>query len=210
MPNEVRKMNTYVIGDIHGGLRALQEVLGKVDPEPEDLLVFLGDYVDGWSEAAGTIDFLITLRQRQKCLFLRGNHDDLCMRWLQQGTSNPLWLQSGGAATQKSYTGIGQATRKAHIQFLESLKDYFRDRENRLYLHAGFTSLKGVQHEYFSKMSHARQPMYGMWIPGRLSVGLYRFLVWKASRFGRASLCICITPGNRVVIDGACNSDGRA
>lgn len=144
-------MKVYVIGDIHGGLRALQEVLSKVGPQPEDLLVFLGDYVDGWSDAAATIDFLISLRQRQNCLFLMGNHDDLCLRWLKEGASNPLWLESGGSATQKSYAGIGPATRKAHLQFLESLEDYYIDHANRLFLHAGFTSQKGVRHEYFPK-----------------------------------------------------------
>ena len=144
-------MKQFVIGDIHGGLRALEEVLQKLDPERDDLLIFLGDYVDGWSQAAETIDLLISLRERRRCLFLRGNHDDLCLQWLREGIYNPLWLQSGGEATQKSYTGIGQATRKAHIGFLESLEDYFRDADNRMFLHAGFTNLKGVQHEYFSK-----------------------------------------------------------
>ena len=144
-------MRQFVIGDIHGGLRALEEVLQKVGPGQEDLLIFLGDYVDGWSDAAATLDFLISLRERQSCLFLRGNHDDLCLQWLREGTSNPLWLQSGGEATLRSYTGIGQATRSKHIRFLESLEDYYRDGGNRLFLHAGFTNLKGVQHEYFSK-----------------------------------------------------------
>ena len=144
-------MKQFAIGDIHGGLRALEEVLQKVDPQPEDRLIFLGDYVDGWSEAAETIDFLISLRERQSCLFLRGNHDDLCLQWLREGWSNPLWLQSGGEATQQSYAGIGQATRKAHIRFLESLEDYYLDTGGRLFLHAGFTNLKGVGHEYFPK-----------------------------------------------------------
>lgn len=144
-------MKQFVIGDIHGGLRALQEVLQEVGPQREDLLIFLGDYVDGWSDAAETIDFLISLRERQSCLFLRGNHDDLCLEWLRAGASNPLWLQSGGEATQRSYAGIGLATRRAHIRFLESLENYYRDAGNRLFLHAGFTNLKGVQHEYFPK-----------------------------------------------------------
>ena len=51
--------NTYVIGDIHGGLRALKQVLALVPRTSEDLFVFLGDYVDGWSEASETVSFLI-------------------------------------------------------------------------------------------------------------------------------------------------------
>ena len=40
---------TYVIGDIHGGLRALQQVVDRARLRPEDRLIFLGDYVYGCS-----------------------------------------------------------------------------------------------------------------------------------------------------------------
>lgn len=144
-------MKTLVIGDIHGGLKGLKAVLDKVIPEPEDFLIFLGDYVDGWSDAANTLDFLIGLQKPHKCFFIRGNHDDLCLQWLKEGKENPLWLQSGGAATQKSYKGIGPETRAEHIRFLESLQDYYTDDAGRLFVHAGFTNPKGVTHEYFTR-----------------------------------------------------------
>lgn len=147
----MKKMRTLVFGDIHGGLRALKNVLEKTNPGPEDLLIFLGDYVDGWSDAAGTLDFLMGLETERRCLFLRGNHDQLCLQWLTSGIENPLWLQAGGLMTQKSYSGIGMTTRKHHMRFLESLQDYHLDQNNRLYVHAGFTNPKGVMHEYFPK-----------------------------------------------------------
>lgn len=145
------RMRTLVIGDIHGGLKALREVLEQVAPESGDILIFLGDYVDGWSDAADTLDFLIGFRQQYKCIFIRGNHDDLCLQWFKEGKENPLWLQAGGAATRKSYKGVGTSARKEHMRFLESLQDYYLDATNRLYVHAGFTNPKGVTHEYFSK-----------------------------------------------------------
>jgi serine/threonine protein phosphatase 1 len=141
-------MRTLVVGDIHGGLRALQQVLGQASPEAGDTIVFLGDYVDGWSDASQTVDFLIGLRETHHCIFIRGNHDELCLKWLTLGRENPLWLQAGGEATQKSYAGIGLATRKEHIRFLESLADYHIDQAGRLYVHAGFTNPRGVDHEY--------------------------------------------------------------
>ena len=52
---------TLVIGDIHGGLKALIQVLQKAAIQPDDILIFLGDYVDGWSESPGVLDFLIVL-----------------------------------------------------------------------------------------------------------------------------------------------------
>lgn len=144
-------MRTFVIGDIHGGLRALEALLASIKPGQEDLLIFLGDYVDGWSQAAGTVDFLIALRDRIPCLFLMGNHDALCLKWLTEGTAHPLWLQSGGQATRESYEGVEKHTRNEHIRFFESLENYYLDEADRLFLHAGFTNLKGVEHEYFSQ-----------------------------------------------------------
>lgn len=52
---------TLVIGDIHGGCRALQQVLERAEVTPGDQLIFLGDYVDGWSESSQIIQFLIEL-----------------------------------------------------------------------------------------------------------------------------------------------------
>ncbi|MEJ2163788.1 MAG: metallophosphoesterase family protein [Robiginitalea sp.] len=142
-------MRELVIGDIHGGLKALETVLEMVRIKQNDLLIFLGDYVDGWSDAAATVDYLIALSEHNSCRFIRGNHDALCLQWLKEGMTNPLWLQSGGEATRKAYKGMGERTRKKHIRFLEALEDYYLDGDNRLFVHAGFTNLKGVEHEYF-------------------------------------------------------------
>ncbi|MGB5189573.1 metallophosphoesterase family protein [Robiginitalea sp.] len=155
-------MRTLVFGDIHGGLRALTEVLEKATPEPEDLLIFLGDYVDGWSDAAETIDFLLRLQKERKCVFLRGNHDELCLQWLSSGKENPLWLKAGGLMTQKSYAGVGLPTRKRHMSFLRSLQDYHLDQSNRLYVHAGFTNPKGVRYEYFTKSFYWDRTLWEM------------------------------------------------
>jgi serine/threonine protein phosphatase 1 len=46
-------MRTLVIGDIHGGLRALHQIK-RAKVTKEDTLIFLGDYVDGWSHLAGS------------------------------------------------------------------------------------------------------------------------------------------------------------
>ena len=54
-------MRTLVIGDIHGGLRALHQVLERAAATPKDRLVFLGDYVDGWSQSPQVLDFLIVI-----------------------------------------------------------------------------------------------------------------------------------------------------
>lgn len=142
---------TLAIGDIHSGLKALQQVLKNAQVTTEDHLIFLGDYVDGWSDAVETINFLIALNKTHQCTFIRGNHDELCYLWLKEGKDNPLWYQHGGEATVKSYAKASEETIKLHIDFYEKLENYYLDTQNRLFLHAGFTNLKGIEYEYFPK-----------------------------------------------------------
>ncbi len=64
---------------------------------------------------------------------------------------NPIWLQHGGAATKASYKKVDAEKIATHKQFYENLENYYLDAENRLFLHAGFTNLKGIEFEYFAK-----------------------------------------------------------
>ncbi len=148
-------MNTFVIGDIHGGLRALVQILEKAKIKPTDKLIFLGDYVDGWSESPQLIDFLINLSKTHNCIFIRGNHDQLFLDWLETNDKNideVMWFKHGGEATVLAYKNITETKKLEHILFLKSLQDYYLDEHNRLFIHAGFTNLNGVDYEYFSKM----------------------------------------------------------
>lgn len=153
MVADVKK--TWVIGDIHGGLRALKQVLERSRVTGKDKLVFLGDYVDGWSQSPDVLNFLIELGRRQECVFIRGNHDQFLLEWLQSNTENideGMWFKHGGEATVKAYEDVPPETRASHIAFLQSLQNYYVDVQNRLFVHAGFTNMHGVAYEYFPKM----------------------------------------------------------
>lgn len=148
---------TLVIGDIHGGLKALLQVLQKAEIEPKDTLVFLGDYVDGWSESPAVLEYLIALSDQQKCIFLRGNHDELLLDWLENRHENikeELWFKHGGKATVDAYLNVSSETKQKHITFLKSLRNYYLDAENRLFIHAGFTNMNGVSQEFFPKLMY--------------------------------------------------------
>jgi len=142
-------MRTLVIGDIHGGYKALLQVLGRAAITPADTLIFLGDYVDGWSESAETIQKLIALSVSNTCVFIRGNHDLWCELWLDKGATNPVWLAHGGKETIESYIQSGLLADNSHRKFFESLQNYHIDSENRLFIHAGFTSMHGVGKEEY-------------------------------------------------------------
>ncbi len=139
---------TFVIGDIHGADKALQQVLNRAHLRPEDQLVFLGDYVDGWSGSPAVINILLKLQKTHSCRFLRGNHDALFTDWLENQNRNDLWLNHGGRSTLEAYKHESASTLKTHHHFLKNLENYFIDKKNRLFLHAGFSKLSGPEKEY--------------------------------------------------------------
>ena len=144
---------TFVIGDIHGGLRALHQVLERSETTKNDTLIFLGDYVDGWSESPQVINLIIELSKKQNCIFIRGNHDELLLNYLKTNDYNQEWFKHGGQSTIDAYKKVSDATRLEHIHFLENqLKDYYLDEQNRLFIHAGFTNVNGIAFEYFPRL----------------------------------------------------------
>ncbi len=143
---------TLVIGDMHGALNALKQLLERANITTSDTLIFLGDYVDGWSDSAALVSYLIELKTTHNCLFIRGNHDELCYTWLTQKTYNPKWIEHGGQATIDSYSKLSQQEIDSHLNFYENLINYHIDNKNRLFLHAGFTNLHGPHQEYFDEL----------------------------------------------------------
>jgi serine/threonine protein phosphatase 1 len=141
-----------VIGDIHGGLRALHQVFERAKVNQKDTLIFLGDFVDGWSESPQVLDFLIDLNKRNKCIFIKGNHDELLLKWLENSKDNLQWYQHGGEATVLAYSNVDFETKQKHIHFLKNLHNYYLDEQNRLFIHAGFTNMNGIAYEYFPKL----------------------------------------------------------
>ena len=141
-------MRVLVIGDIHGGLKALVQLLDRAKVNESDTLIFIGDYVDGWSESSLTLRFLIELSKKNHCIFIKGNHDIWCENWLREGTTFDIWLNHGGRETIESYKTISDKEKKEHLRFLEDMKLYYIDEENRLFVHAGFVSMHGPEKEY--------------------------------------------------------------
>ena len=141
-------MRTLVIGDIHGGLKALIQLLDRAKVKESDTLIFVGDYVDGWSESSYTIRFLIDLSKTNNCIFIKGNHDVWCENWLREGTTFDTWLFHGGKETIESYTAISEKEKQEHLSFLEQMKLFHIDDHKRLFVHAGFVSMHGPEREY--------------------------------------------------------------
>ena len=140
-------MRTLAIGDIHGGLKALKQLLDRAKITDNDQLIFVGDYVDGWSDASGVIHYLMDLSQTYNCFFIKGNHDVWCENWLRHNRAEQVWLEHGGKETLESYANFSKDDKQKHLQFFEQMKLYHLDDHNRLFVHAGFTSMHGVEQQ---------------------------------------------------------------
>ncbi|WP_400076505.1 metallophosphoesterase family protein [Winogradskyella sp. R77965] len=141
-------MRTLAIGDIHGGLKGLIQLLKRANVTADDTLIFVGDYVDGWSESAQVIEYLIELSKVNECIFIKGNHDIWCEQWLAEGLENDVWYLHGGKETIESYEDFTNEQKRVHLDFFEAMPLYHIDDNKRLFVHAGFTSMHGVEREF--------------------------------------------------------------
>lgn len=129
-------MGLIAIGDIHGCRTALERLLDKLSPRPDDQLIFVGDYIDRGPDSKGVIDRLLTLREQHDCIFLRGNHEAMMLDYLSEGSWN-LWQMNGGVETLESYSaGADGKIPDEHRQFLQETVVY-HETEEFFFVHAG-------------------------------------------------------------------------
>ena len=125
------------IGDIHGCLTQLTELMKRVKPNSADRIVFLGDYVDRGPASAGVIDYLIRFAATfPDTVFLRGNHEQMFIDYL-DGLDPAIFLINGGQQTLDSYRDRRMwPVPSSHRSFLDSLGHYFES-DRHIFVHAG-------------------------------------------------------------------------
>jgi len=133
--NEPKRI--FAFGDIHGCLKELQALMKRVPCEPEDLLVFLGDYIDRGPDSRGVIDYLIDLgTQFPSSVFLKGNHEAMFLDYL-AGRDRINFLFNGGGKTLQNYMeGDSLRVPRTHMDFFNRLEPFF-ETKNFIFVHAG-------------------------------------------------------------------------
>lgn len=128
-------MKNFVIGDIHGGYRALLQCLERSNFNyDEDKLVVLGDVADGWSEVPEAFEELFKIRN---LIYVRGNHDQWLKDFLLRGKQPDIWTLQGGSASRDAYLHRYPQLMQSHRDFLKKTKCYYVDEENRVFVHGG-------------------------------------------------------------------------
>ena len=171
----------YAIGDIHGRLDLLEEMLRRIEqdragrPARRTFVIFLGDLIDRGPESARVVERLRNYRPQDATpVFLMGNHEEVLLRILagERGIL-PSWLKFGGSECARSYgvypdarrqSDVGTAIRivqsavpTAHRTFLESFGDTFRFGDY-LFVHAGIRPGVAIEEQNRTDLRWIREP----------------------------------------------------
>lgn len=152
-----RPERTFVVGDLHGchqELGSLFEFLTKDEGlTSNDLLVFIGDYVDRGPHSKETIDLLIEIKKEYPAtILLRGNHEDMLLGFIGLGGSlGEYYLANGGEPTLKSYGVTGTkdpekflaAIPEDHLALYQGLARYVVT-DDHVIVHAGLNPHRGL------------------------------------------------------------------
>ena len=180
-PAGPRGYRAYVVGDIHGRLDLLEQLLAKIHwqlaqrPARKTLLVFVGDLIDRGPSSAQVVERLRTYRRAGlRTVFLLGNHEEVVLRILKGDTSLiSSWLSFGGTQCLKSYgvdagnvakssdlealAVIRKAIPEEHVKFLSGFVDTCRFGDY-LFVHAGIRPGVELDRQSQSDLRWIREP----------------------------------------------------
>lgn len=171
----------YVVGDIHGRLDLLEDLLAKIHaelqrrPVEKTLLVFVGDLIDRGPASAHVLERLRNYKRPGiRTVFLLGNHEEVLLRIL-HGDAELItkWRWFGGSECLQSYgiepgrfaylsdqqalAIVRGAIPKEHVKFLETFVDSCRFGDY-LFVHAGIRPGVELQQQSQNDLRWIREP----------------------------------------------------
>lgn len=85
------------IGDIHGHFQKLMSLYEKLNVTDDDLVIFLGDYVDRGPQVSDVLQWIMKRQDNENFVFLRGNHEDMMLSFIYG--EDEWWKYSYGQVT---------------------------------------------------------------------------------------------------------------
>lgn len=140
----------YIIGDIHGNARELENLINRLDNKKEKM-VFLGDYINKGIATRETLSLLGQLKKEYDCIFIKGNHDYRWERFLKfHELDHQDFLLKYGVSSLVEFTdepdklilnGDFMTIKKylsSYVSLIDEMEDYYLTDEY-LIMHAGLT-----------------------------------------------------------------------
>jgi len=111
------------IGDIHGEWDKFMSLYEKIHFNPaEDLLIFLGDYIDRGPKPLHVLDWMYEHRNEKNMIMLRGNHEQMMLDYYDY--DNKLWVFNGGDKGRKALAKQKENVFKDCLDFVQNLPLY--------------------------------------------------------------------------------------
>jgi len=170
----------YAIGDIHGRLDLLDDLLGRIDaddarrPATQTMLLFLGDLIDRGPQSAQVVERLMDLkRARPDTRLLLGNHEEVFLAVLANDVDAlKFFCRIGGRETILSYGFTEEEYQNldypelleqllplvpaAHRAFLEGFEDMII-LGDYAFVHAGVRPLEALDRQKASDLRWIRR-----------------------------------------------------
>ena len=166
----------YAIGDIHGESGKLDLLHSMIRADAQQraaerrVAVYLGDYVDRGPDSAGVIERLTgDPLPGFETVFLRGNHEEFMLHFLETGDASSGWFHNGGLDTLEAYgvevrghslwrsdsrelrDTLDERLPGHHRRFLETLELY-RIEGDYLFVHAGIRPGRAIENQTAADM----------------------------------------------------------
>ena len=90
------------VGDIHANFDGLMSLWEKINVTSDDLVIFLGDYIDRGKQAAEVLQWIMQKSKDENFIFLCGNHEPMMVGTFTKRYEPEFWLDNGGNSTLKS------------------------------------------------------------------------------------------------------------
>jgi len=137
----------FAVGDVHGMYDKLVMLMEKIPFHPsEDLLIFLGDYIDRGPSSLASLDYVMELTSKypKNVIALLGNHEFMMLNYFKGQQNDPacienllyIWLENGGYTTAKEIQTLSDEELKKRIDWVRSLPLFYQI-DNFYFCHAG-------------------------------------------------------------------------
>lgn len=97
--NDTPYKRIITISDCHGKFTKLMNLLEKFSVTEEDLLIFLGNFIDRGNEVAEMLEWILEQSNKKNFIFLRGNHEQMLADAFRGRMNKITWLFNGGKET---------------------------------------------------------------------------------------------------------------
>ena len=127
------KHNVWVVGDIHGYYDSFVKLISKLNLNDGDLVISIGDMIDGGPESVGIVELLI---ENDQFIAILGNHEQMLLDdWNKKSKFEVGILKSSGFWASKN--PVDRNKKLTIVEYLSNLPTEIILEKFRL-VHAGY------------------------------------------------------------------------